>query len=293
MIHLTAGPSGPPPDPMHRRTRLETNLGTIALTALLLVAGAACLRGAAAAETRTALHDPLATLQEKTDEVGRPVLTAFAAYDHAKIRKAIAALEARAGTDAAHDLDRYVIAQGYAEVATIRRYYEKHDEDAMPAALEALYADDIAEKGLAQAAAFAERHPEHSDIWRVTAELKASQIRGMTSGFTRGPEALEAITKAQELDPENGWALFAQGRMHYHNPAIAGGDKDLALRELRRVVKSIENWRVFHYLSLTYDAKDMLPQAWFWAQKASGAAPENPEVALHLREVREKREEER
>lgn len=269
---------------------MRTKSRTLAL-AVGLLAVAAGLSGAAAEETTEKLHDPLATLREKTDDVGRPVLTAFAVYDHATILRGIAAVEKRAGTEKAHELDRYVIAQGWAEIATIRRFYEKHAEDDMPQALAELDADDIAEKGLAQATAFATDHPEHSDIWRVTAELKASQIRGMTSGFTKGPEALEAITKALRLDPRNGWAIFANGRMHYHNPAIAGGDKDLALKELRQVVKSIESWRVFHYLSLTYDAKDMLPQAWFWAQKASRAAPDNPEVALHLREVREKREE--
>lgn len=263
---------------------------TIAL-AVALTAGAVGLRGAVAEEAKEKLHDPLAVMQEKTDAVGRPVVTAFAAYDHATIRKAITALEARVDTKKAHDLDRYVIAQGYAEIATIRRFFEKYAEDDMPAVLERLDSDEIAEKGLAQAQAFAKAHPEHSDVWRVVAELKASQIRGMTSGFTKGPQALEAIATAQRLDPLNGWALFAQGRMHYHNPAIAGGDKDLALKELRRVVKSTENWRVYHYLSLTYDAKDMLPQAWFWAQKASRAAPKNPEVALHLGQVREKREE--
>lgn len=269
---------------------MRTTPRTLALAAALLAA-TACLRGALAEETETALHDPMAVLHESTDDVGRALLDAFPAYDHATILKSIAALEKRAGTATATELDPYVIAQGYAEIATIRRYYEKHAEDDMPEVLGEMDADDIAEKGLAHASAFAEAHADHSDIWRVTAELKASQIRGMTSGFSKGPEALEAITKALRLDPDNGWAIFANGRMHYHNPAIAGGDKDLALKELRQVVKSIESWRVYHYLSLTYDAKDMLPQAWFWAQKASRAAPRNPEVALHLRDVREKKEE--
>ncbi len=266
---------------------------------IALLASAIGLRGATAEEAKAAskakaaapLNDPLAVMHAKTDAVGRPVVTAFAAYDHAAIRKAIAALEARAGTDGARDLDPYVIAQGYAEIATIRRFYEKYAEDDMPAALGKLDADEIAEKGITQADAFAQKHAKHSDIWRVRGALKASQIRGMTSGFTKGPEALEGISTALRLDPKNGWALFAQGRMHYHNPAIAGGDKDLALKELRSVAKSIDNWRIQHYLSLTYDAKDMLPQAWFWAQKASRSAPKNPEVALHLRAVREKREE--
>ena len=266
---------------------------------MALLAGAVAVRGATAEEAKTAskakvadtLNDALAVMREKTDTVGRPVVTAFAAYNHVAIRKAIAALEARAGTDTARDLDPYVIAQGYAEIATIRRFYEKYAEDDMPAVLDKLDSDEVAEKGIAQADAFTKTHPEHSDIWRVRGALKASQIRGMTSGFSKGPEALEGISTALRLDPKNGWALFAQGRMHYHNPAIAGGDKDLALKELRKVAKSIDNWRVQYYLSLSYDAKDMLPQAWFWAQKASRSAPKNPEVARHLRIVREEKEE--
>jgi tetratricopeptide (TPR) repeat protein len=269
---------------------LRTKPRTLAL-AIALTAGTLFLSDALAEKTTEPLNDPLAVMTQKIDAAGRPIVTGFVAYDHAQIRAAIAKLEARAKTDAAHEIDRYVIAQGYAEIATIRRFYEKHAEDDMPASLARLDADEIAEKGLAHAIAFSDAHPDHSDIWRVRAELKASQIRGMVSGFAKGPEALEAIANAQRLDPKNGWALFAQGRMHYHNPAIAGGDKDLSLKELRQVVKSIKNWRVYHYLSLTYDAKDMLPQAWFWAQKARRTAPKNPEVALHLGQVREKREE--
>ncbi len=273
---------------------MRTTIRLVAATIVALGAAGAA-RGVAVAEERAdaALTDPLAVLEEQADDVGRPILTAFAAYDHATIRAGISALEERADTDDVHPLDSYLIAQGYAQIGTIRRFYEKHAEDDMPAALADLDPDALAESGLARATAFAAEHTDHSDIQRLIAELKSLQIRGMTSGFTKGPEALEAVAKAQRFDPQNGWAVFAQARMHYHNPAIAGGDKDLALKELRQVVKSIKHWRVYHYLSLTYLAKDMVPQAWFWARKASTAAPKNPEVALNVAAVRKLREEER
>lgn len=267
----------------------------IALSWGVALLGAALLGGAAVAQEKGAddrLNDPLAVLAKAADDTGRAVLTAFPAYDHATITKAVTALEKRAGSDKAREHDDYLIAQGYLEIATIRRFFEKQAEDDMPEVLDDLDPIELTEKGLAPAARYSEAHPEHSDIHRVMGELKALQIRGMISGMTKGPEALESMSRASRLDPKNGWAVFASGRMHYHNPAIAGGDKDLALKELRQVVKSIQNWRVYHYLSLTYDAKDMLSQAYFWARKASKAAPKNPEVAHQLAAVVAKRAEE-
>jgi len=205
-------------------------------------------------------------------------LACFARFDDASLLNALKAIEARAGTDEATPLDDYVAAQGRLDLLTMRRFYEKQLPDEMPAVLKDIDPDAFAEQGIALAKAFARSHPGHSDIERVRGELISTQIRGMMGGMTKGPDAKEAIEKSLELDPDNAWAQFSQARMHYHNPAFAGGDKDKALAELRTLAESIHHFRVSMYLAMTYQAKEMLPQARFWALKAQRAAPDNPEV---------------
>ena len=94
------------------------------------------------------------------------------------------------------------------------------------------------------------------------------------------------------MDPENGWVFFSSARMHYHNPSFVGGDKDLALKELRELQKSMEPFRVRLYLALVYNAKEMYPQARYWALKAKALGPKNLELARLLDEIKQRLEEE-
>lgn len=246
--------------------------------------GLCCLTLAAAAPGQD-WKDPMADLAEALDAPGREILEGFPSYEADRIWKAIETLEARQGTPAAREPDRYVLALGYLELLVIERYHERRDPDSTPALFAGLDLDEVSDRGQAHAVAYAADHPTDSDIHRIRGELISFQIHGMTSGMSKGPEAREAVERALELDPGNAWALFARGRMHFHNPAIAGGDKDLALEELRGVSRAVSDFRVSIYLSMTYYAKGMLPQARFWALKTLRQAPSNPEARSLLADI--------
>ena len=226
----------------------------------------------------TALRDPLAGLAEQLDEPGREVLAAYLDYDAARILAGVQALEARAGTPAARPDDDYVAALGYLELLVIRRFYAREDEARMPAALRDETDDALAARGLERALAFARRQPKHSDVERVAGELISFQISGPISGMSKGPEARAAIDRALQKDGGNAWAHFAVARMHFHNPAMFGGDKDAALRELRILSRTIQDFRVSLYLARCYLWKELPDQARYWASVARRQAPDNPEA---------------
>lgn len=234
----------------------------------------------------TALRDPLQGVAEQLDESGREVLAAYPGYDAARILRAVQALEARAGTPAARPDDGYVAAVGYLELLVIRRYYAREDEAHMPAVLRDETDDKLAERGLAHALAFAQKDPKHSDVERVAGELISFQISGAVSGMRKGPEARAAIDRALQKDGGNAWAHFAVARMHFHNPAMFGGDKEAALRELRILSRTIQDFRVSLYLARCYQWKEQADEARYWARVAERQAPDNPEVRALLEQVR-------
>src|SRR5690606_37120009 len=95
-----------------------------------------------------------------------------------------------------------------------------------------------------------------------------------------------AIDRALQKDRGNAWAHFAVARMHFHNPAMFGGDKDAALRELRILSRTIQDFRVSLYLARCYLWKELPDQARYWARVAQRQAPDNPEVRHLLSQVR-------
>ncbi len=224
------------------------------------------------------LHTPFEAELARADETQRDVIAAFPAYDHARIARAVDTLQHRAGTDAARPDDDYFIAQGKLELLLIRRFFDTDAKDKMPPALAALDADQLSDEALDFAKKNVEQHPDDSDARRVVGELWSTKIRGMASGMTNGPKAKEGVEKAIELDPKNALAILCQGRMHYHNPAFAGGDKEKALEEFRRVANDVDDFRAHLYLARIYRDRDMNAQARFWVKKALRAAPENPEA---------------
>ncbi len=231
----------------------------------------------ARAEERV-LADPLAALERDADEVGKEVFRAYASYDVARLTKAVAALEARAGKPGARPDDGWLLAQAHVELLAIHRFYEREAQAGMPAALADVDPAALADRGLEHARAFAAAHPEHSDIERAIGELLSYQIRGMAGGLTKGPEAEAAIDRAVEKDRTNAWARFAIARMRFHNPKFAGGDLDLALKEMRELARALASVRVTLYVAHGYRKKGMLPQALFWVEKSLAIAPENPEA---------------
>lgn len=234
---------------------------------------------------RTTYRDPVAVASESTDEIGHSLLEAFERYDADVLSERLDQLEERRATDQALPDDDYIAALGYLDLLVVERFFERHDEEHMPVVLMDADLDELAERGLGAARRYAEANPEHSDILRVRGELLSYQIRGMAKGLTKGPKARKAIEQALEMDSRNGWALYAQARMHYHNPPFAGGDLDEALRELRKVADSFDHFRVAIYLSAAYRKQGMLPQALFWAQKSLELAPQNPEAAWLVGEL--------
>lgn len=234
----------------------------------------------------TALHDPLQGITEQLDDTGREVLAAYPSFDAARILQAVKAIEARAGTPAARPEDGYIAALGYLELLVIRRHYAREDEEHMPAALRDETDDGLSERGLTHALAFAQKNPKHSDVERVAGELISFQISGPVSGMRKGPEARAAIDRALQKDDGNAWAHFAVARMHFHNPAMFGGDKDAALRELRILSRTIQDFRVSLYLARCYQWKELPAQARYWARVAERQAPDNPEVRALLEQVR-------
>lgn len=238
------------------------------------------LLAVAAAGGEPDYHDPQVALLEEATQA--EVVSAFAAYDAERIWGALERIQARAGTAEARPLDGYAEALGCLELLVIQRYYERQDEARLPKVLAEQGREALVERGLAAAERFRQANPAHSDVERVRGELISFQITGPVSGWTKGPEAQKAVLEAEQKDGKNAWAVFAQARMHFHNPAMAGGDKDLALKELRAISPHLKHFRISHYLALTYQAKEMLLQARYWAQVARRQAPDNPEVArLH------------
>lgn len=232
------------------------------------------------------LHDPLAEAAPGLDATAREVLDAFPGYEVERLWAAVRALEARAGKAEAGPHDGWILAQGYLELLVAQRHFERHQPDDVPQLLRDHPAAELAERGIAAATAFRDAHPDHSDVERVLGELTSFQITGPISGWSKGPQAREAVERAKARDPGNAWAHFAEGRMLFHNPAMAGGDKDKALEVFRLVVRSLAGFRAPLYLAMTYQAKGMLRQARYWAEVARRAAPDNPEVAWLARELR-------
>lgn len=261
------------------------------LLPLALILVAALPAGAQELTDKTALRDPLQGVAEQLDELGREVLAAYPGYDGERILRAVQALEARASTAAARPDDGYVAALGYLELLVIRRYYAREDEDHMPTVLRDETDDGLAARGLAHALAFAEKNPKHSDVERVAGELISFQISGPVSGMRKGPEAQAAIDRALQKDGGNAWAHFAVARMHFHNPAMFGGDKEKALRELRILSRAIQDFRVSLYLARCYQWKEAPGEARYWARVAQRQAPDNPEVRALLQQVRGTEEE--
>ncbi len=231
-------------------------------------------------------HDPVAAALESSDDLGRSIFEAFESYDADAMLERLQRVEARRGTPQALESDDYMLAVGYLDVLVVQRFFERHDEEHMPTVLRDADLDELAEGGLAAAERYAEAHPDHSDILRVRGELLSYQIRGMIKGMSKGPKARKSIERALEMDGKNGWALYAQARMHYHNPAFVGGDLDLALYEFRKVAESFDHFRVAMYLAAAYRKKEMLPQALFWSQKSLELAPQNPEAAWLVDAIR-------
>lgn len=231
------------------------------------------------------LVDPLDALRAQADAVGQRVLDAFPRYDAAAIALALETIEGRIAAAPATAIDRHLAAQACLELAVIHRHYDRNDFDHMPAALSATDAAEWAERGLAHARALETLAPAHADARRLEGELLSFQIRGMVSGMTKGPEAKKAIEKALELDPTNLHATVALGRMYYHNPAIAGGDKERALAVFRDAFERRAHFRASTYIGLCYEVKQMYPQARYWAAKTLELAPGNPEAEKLLARI--------
>ncbi len=243
------------------------------------------LIASAFAATNDRLISPLERAAEHADSVQREILDAWPTYDAARIEKAVAALEARAKEPERKDDDDYFVAQGKLEQLLIRRFFETDAPERMPASLAALDHDEVADAAIDAARRFAERHADHSDVQRLIGELYSTKIRGMAGGMTNGPKAKDAIEKSIELDPTNSLALLCQGRMHYHNPSFAGGDKEKALEEFRRVAADTGDLRADLYLARIYRDRSLWPQARFWLGKAKRVAPENPELGVLAADV--------
>ncbi len=228
------------------------------------------------------LHNPLIENAKNADDTSRDVVAGVIDYDVPKLEAAIAKLEKRAGTTDSKPDDDYFLAQGRVGLLQIKRFYETDEKDKMPPSLEKIDLDSFADATLEIAQRYAQAHPDHSDIQRVIGEIYSAKIRGMTGGMTQGPKAKAAIEAALAKDPQNGLALLCQGRMHYHNPSFAGGDKNLALVEFRKVAQDIDDIRAHLYMARIYRDREMYSQARFFAKKALRVAPENPEGKLLL-----------
>lgn len=234
------------------------------------------------------LHDPLADACEQAGPTGKELLEALQAYDVVALKRIGEELEARAGKPEAQPLDDYFLAQAKLGLLAIKRFHELDLPSRMPESLRELELDAVADAALLVADRFAAANPNHSDIHRVRGELWSAKIRGMTGGMTHGPKAREAIEKALELDNRNSLAWLGQARMHYHNPAFVGGDKDLALVEFRRVFEDTQSLRACLYLARVHRDTGLYTQARFFAKKAQRIAPRNPEAAFLLEDAEAK-----
>lgn len=260
--------------------------------ALIVALGCGLHHDAAAAddaepklEADAKLHDPLADNAKSGDATAQSLVKAIAAYDVAGIESAIQTFEKRAGTAEAHADDDYFHAQARLSRLQIKRFYETDLKDGMPKSLESIELDPYADATLVIAQRYAAAHPDHSDVQRVIGELYSAKIRGMTGGMTYGPKARDAIHAALAKDPGNSIAWVCQGRMHYHNPSFAGGDKVLALVEFRKVAESTNDLRAHLYMARIYRDREMYTQARFFAKKALKAAPDNPEAKMLLEDA--------
>jgi len=228
------------------------------------------------------LHDPLAEAAAASDDVAKQVLAALTRYDCAALQDAITVLETRSGKPQAGENDDYFLAQAKLGLLAIKRFFEVDLPDSLPPELTAIELDATSDSALTIAERFAKTHPDHSDIHRVIGELWSAKIRGMTGGMTLGPKARDAIEKALAIDDKNALAWLGQARMHYHNPAFVGGDKDLALIEFRRVSEDTGHIRACLYLARIHRDKDLFTQARFFAKKALRISPSNPEAKFLL-----------
>ncbi|MCB9881744.1 MAG: hypothetical protein H6834_08140 [Planctomycetes bacterium] len=208
----------------------------------------------------------------------RVIVDAFATYDVKAIRAAVAALEGRLAKPPETVNDGYYAALGYLELLVIEKFYRKEDPKAYPESLKGFDVDQASERGRELAAKVLELSPRHGEAMRLLGEFHAHLIAGMMSGMTEGPRAREWIDKARETDNANGWAIFGEGRMLFHNPGFAGGDKPRAQAIFKRLAKEMPHVRVSLYLARSYEHDGMLVKASYWTRKALSQAPTNPEA---------------
>ncbi|WP_341839771.1 hypothetical protein [Chitinophaga caseinilytica] len=112
----------------------------------------------------------------------------------------------------------------YAAVANMKLAFLQK-EKAM--ALSALAEEQIAK---AEALVPAGNAKEMSEIYTVKSFIERSKVEAdpMTNGRKFGPIAGKYLAQARKLDPQNPRALYLDGHIKFHTPALWGGDKDKA-----------------------------------------------------------------
>lgn len=90
----------------------------------------------------------------------------------------------------------------------------------------------IAEEQIVKAEALvpAGNNKDMAEIYTVKSFIERSRVEAdpMSNGRKYGPIAGKYLAKARQLDPQNPRALYLDGHIKYHTPALWGGDKDKA-----------------------------------------------------------------
>lgn len=89
-----------------------------------------------------------------------------------------------------------------------------------------------------------ERRPELAEAYALQASCYgASAGYYMLRAMTRGSAASRLLDEALRLDSANPRVLLQEGQSLMFRPAIAGGDKQLALERLQVAAEQFANWR--------------------------------------------------
>jgi tetratricopeptide (TPR) repeat protein len=89
---------------------------------------------------------------------------------------------------------------------------------------------------------------QDNESWALLAQVYGLQIAYQPmNGSKLGPKAVNALTKAQTISPNNPRVLLIKGVSKYNTPAMFGGSKHQALIELSNAIKEYGNDKYSEY----------------------------------------------
>lgn len=156
-------------------------------------------------------------------------------YDPGTLEKAVAQFQELASRHPSGYQVLYHLAKAYERLAwTHRALYQDGGRSPSEKEKEALEAHIT--KGLEAIERSLQLKEDFADSHRVKGSLWASRVTGFVSRMRHGSRARKAVEQALRLEPQNPWAIVAQGQLAIQDVWVLGEGPEKAMSKLRAVV---------------------------------------------------------